>query len=125
MVNDLKEDVIFFSNINDPKEFYKKADLFILSSIYEGFGNVLVEALQNKCPVITSNCKSGPMEIIENGKYGYYFNVGDYYELSNKIIKFIKNPKDLRKKTIQFKKIIKRFSLKENSKNFEKLFEQV
>ena len=57
--------------------------------------------------------------------YGYYFNVGDYYELSNKIIKFIKNPKDLRKKTIQFKKIIKRFSLKENSKNFEKLFEQV
>ena len=123
--NGLKKDVIFFSNINNPKEFYKKADLFILSSIYEGFGNVLVEALQYKCPVITSNCKSGPMEIIENGKYGYYFNVGDYHELSNKIIKFIKNPKDLTKKTIQFKKIINQFSLKENLNNYEKLFRQI
>tara|TARA_B100000886_G_scaffold339223_1_gene304049 strand:- start:656 stop:1789 length:1134 start_codon:yes stop_codon:yes gene_type:complete len=125
VVNDLKKDVIFFSNINNPKEFYKKADLFILSSIYEGFGNVLVEALQNKCPVITSNCKSGPMEIIGNGKYGYYFNVGDYYQLSNKIIKFIKDPKELKKRTIRFKKIIRRFSLKENSNNFEKLFRQI
>ena len=124
-VNDLKEDVFFFSNINNPEEFYKKADLFILSSIYEGFGNVLVEALQYKCPVITSNCKSGPMEIIENGKYGYYFNIGDDYELSNKILKFIRNPKDLRKKTIQFKKVIRRFSLKENSNSFEKLFKEI
>ena len=65
------------------------------------------------------------MEIIENGKYGYYFNVGDYHELSNKIIKFIKNPKDLTKKTIQFKKIINQFSLKENSNNYEKLFRQI
>jgi glycosyltransferase involved in cell wall biosynthesis len=70
--------------------FYKKSNLFILSSIYEGFGNVLVEALQHKCPVITSNCKSGPMEIIENGKYGYFFNVGDYFGLSKKILNFYK-----------------------------------
>ena len=123
--NGLKKDVIFFLNINNPKEFYKKADLFILSSIYEGFGNVLVEALQNKCPVITSNCKSGPMEIIENGKYGYFFNVGDYYELSNKIIQFLKNPRDLRNKTNQSKKIIKKFSMKKNSNNFEKLFRKI
>ncbi len=123
--NGLKKDVIFFSNINNPKEFYKKADLFILSSIYEGFGNVLVEALQHKCPVITSNCKSGPMEIIENGKYGYFFNVGDYLELSKKILKFLKNPNELKKRAIKSKKVLKRFTLKENSNKFERLFKEI
>ncbi len=123
--NDLNNDVIFFTNINNPEIFYKKANLFVLSSIYEGFGNVLVEALNHKCPVITSNCKSGPMEIIENGKYGYFFNVGDYFELSKKILKFLKNPNELKKKTIQSKKILGRFTLKENSNKFEKLFKRV
>ena len=123
--NELSDDVIFLTNINNPEIFYKKANLFILSSIYEGFGNVLVEALQHKCPVITSNCKSGPMEIIENGKYGYFFNVGDYYELSKKMLKFLKNPNELKKKTIQSKKILERFTLKVNSNKFEKLFEEI
>lgn len=123
--NNLSGDVIFLTNINNPEIFYKKANLFVLSSIYEGFGNVLVEALKHKCPVITSNCKSGPMEIIENGKYGNFFNVGDYFELSKKILKFLKNPNELKKKTTKSKKILDRFTLKENSSKFEKLFKEI
>ena len=123
--NNLRNDVVFLTNINNPEMFYKRANLFILSSIYEGFGNVLVEALQHKCPVITSNCKSGPMEIIENGKYGYFFNVGDYFGLSKKILKFLQNPNELKKKTIQSTKTLNRFTLKVNSNKFEKLFKEV
>ena len=69
-INKLKNFVSFFTNINNPTYFYQISNLFILSSKYEGFGNVLVEALKNNCPVITSNCKSGPMEIIADGKFG-------------------------------------------------------
>ena len=110
------------------KQKYKNVKLLLIGhgSLYGNLKNyVEINDLKKDVIFITSNCKSGPMEIIKNGKYGYYFNVGDYHELSNKIIKFIKNPKDLKKKTIQFKKIIKKFSLKENSNNYEKLFKQI
>ena len=84
--NNLNKFVKIYKNVNNPELFYKKADLFVLSSIYEGLGNVLVEALKNKCPVITSSCNSGPMEIINNGKYGDYFSPGDCETLSKKIL---------------------------------------
>ena len=64
--NNLKKFVKIYRNINNPINFFKKADLFILSSIYEGLGNVLIEAIKYKCPIITTNCNSGPMEIISN-----------------------------------------------------------
>ena len=54
--------------------------------------------MKNKCPVITSNCKSGPMEIIANGKYGDYFNIGDYFSLKEKIKMHLLNEKRLKKK---------------------------
>tara|TARA_B100000029_G_scaffold492098_1_gene552994 strand:+ start:37 stop:1170 length:1134 start_codon:yes stop_codon:yes gene_type:complete len=123
--NNLEKNVDFLTNVNDPIKFYKLADLFVLSSIYEGFGNVLVEALHNKCPVITSNCNSGPMEIIKRGKYGDFFNVGDYMALSNKIIKFLENPKKLKRKALKLKKNFKEFTLKKNSENFQKLFKKI
>ena len=65
------------------------------------------------------------MEIIENGKYGYFFNVGDYLELSKKILKFLKNPNELKKRAIKSKKVLKRFTLKENSNKFERLFKEI
>ena len=61
-----------------------------MSSKYEGFGNVLVEAAMFKINVISSNCNSGPKEILLNGKGGQLFKVGDHIELSNKIIKSLK-----------------------------------
>ena len=105
--------------------FYKKADLFILSSIYEGLGNVLVEALKNNCPVITSSCNSGPMEIIGNGKYGDYFLPRDHKTLAKKILKHFKSPKRLKKKLKIPSSHLKKFSLKNNIDNFIKLFGKI
>ena len=66
----------------------------------------------NKIPIISSNCKHGPTEILENGKYGDLFQVGDHRELTRKIKNFINNPQELIKKSNKFYKSLKRFNTK-------------
>jgi glycosyltransferase involved in cell wall biosynthesis len=54
----------------NPFKYLARADLFVMSSRWEGFGNTLVEALACGCPVIATNCDSGPSEILDGGRYG-------------------------------------------------------
>ena len=124
-LNNLKNYVSFFRNINNPNYFYKISNLFVLSSKYEGFGNVVVEALKHNCPVIISKCQSGPMEIISNGKYGDYFEVGNHISLKKKIKNHLLNEKRLKKKTKLSKSYIKIFNLENNKLKFMKLFNDV
>lgn len=124
-INKLNGYVKIYKTVNNPTFFYKKANLFILSSIYEGLGNVLVEALKNKCPVITSSCNSGPLEIISNGKYGDYFKPKDFNTLARKIEKHFQNPSRLKNKSIKSLKFLKKFSLKNNINRFLNLFKNI
>ena len=70
----------------NPYPWYNGCDLFVLSSNHEGFGNVIVEALACGKPVVSTDCPSGPSEILENGKYGELVAVGDSKALSETII---------------------------------------
>ena len=75
----------------NPFQYIKQADIFLLSSKYEGSPNVLVEALFLNKYIISTNCPTGPSEILQNGKFGKIFNVGDYKMLSKLILNFKKN----------------------------------
>jgi glycosyltransferase involved in cell wall biosynthesis len=72
--------------VQNPISYLKGADLFVLSSAWEGFGNVIVEALACGVPVVSTDCKSGPAEILENGKYGSLVPVGEPQALAETIL---------------------------------------
>lgn len=70
----------------NPFNYYKNCDVFVLSSIYEGLPSVLLEALSIGCPIVSTDCSSGPDEILEGGKYGELVPVGDYNAISEAIM---------------------------------------
>jgi glycosyltransferase involved in cell wall biosynthesis len=78
----------------NPYPFLRRASVFVLSSRYEGFGNVLVEALLCGCPVVSTNCPSGPAEILDNGKYGALVPVGDERTLADAICETLDTPQN-------------------------------
>ena len=121
--NNLNKNVSILTNIMNPTKFYKIADLFVLTSIYEGFANVIVEALSMNCPVISSDCNSGPKEILQKNKFGKIFPVGNYATLSKKIIDHFNNPLILKNKTKLFKSV-KKYNLKNYIKAYESLFNE-
>lgn len=80
----------------NPFKYIKSADLFILSSQYEGLPNVLIESMFLKKSVISTDCPTGPKEILNNGNYGSLFRVGDYKSLAKLILDYKKNKKKIK-----------------------------
>jgi glycosyltransferase involved in cell wall biosynthesis len=62
---------------SDPAPFYASADLFVLGSDFEGYGLVIVEAMHFGLPVVSTDCESGPREILADGEYGELVPCGD------------------------------------------------
>lgn len=67
----LKDRVLLPGNISNPYPFYNNASLFISSSRWEGFGNVIVEALSFGLPIIITDSSGAPSEILDNGIFGF------------------------------------------------------
>jgi glycosyltransferase involved in cell wall biosynthesis len=84
----------------NPYQYMAAADIFVLSSLYEGFGNVIVEAMACGAPVIATDCPYGPAEIIEDGVSGLLVPPADAEALSQAIIRLCTDP-DLKQRLIQ------------------------
>ncbi|MDB9733871.1 glycosyltransferase [Porticoccaceae bacterium] len=89
--------IYFLGNVSNPFYYLKRSNLFVLNSEIEGFPNVLVEAMACNLPVISSDCKSGPREILQNEKYGLLYPVGDVKELVAKMKYYLYSNIDLQK----------------------------
>ena len=82
---ELGEDVILAGFASDPWPYYASADLFVLSSNREGFPGVLVEAMLAGLPIVSTDCESGPREILDGGRLGRLVPVGDAEALAKAI----------------------------------------
>ena len=88
----IAESVDMVGFVDNPYKYMARAAVFVLSSRKEGFGNVLVEALACGTPVVSTDCPSGPTEILEDGKYGLLVPAGDAESLAEAILATLNNP---------------------------------
>jgi glycosyltransferase involved in cell wall biosynthesis len=118
---DLTQKVDLPGFLQNPYSYMAHADLFILSSRFEGLPTVLIEALACGTPVVATDCISGPAEILENGRYGHLVPVGNVDALSKAIIASIHKPKN--KEILQ--KRAQLYSVENATKAYMELIAQV
>ena len=109
---DLEDSVDLFGFTENPYSFVNKADIFVLSSNSEGLPNALIEAMACGTPVISTNCPSGPSEILDGGKFGKLVPVNNPEALAKAVIETLNNPVE----SSELKKRANFFSV-ENSAN--------
>lgn len=90
----ITEDMAFPGFVENPYAYMARANVFALSSIYEGFGNVVAEAIATGTAVVSTDCESGPAEILDYGRYGKLAPVGDVTALAAAINETLDHPAD-------------------------------
>lgn len=78
--------------VSNPYAYMSHASAFVLSSRWEGLPTALIEAMACGCPVVATDCPSGPREILAEGKYGELVPVGDVEALSSALTRVLQNP---------------------------------
>ena len=88
----LADDVLFPGYVANPFAYMSRAAVFVLSSVFEGLPGVLIQALACGCPVLSTDCPSGPTEILEEGRYGPLVPMGDERAMAEAIDKTLDRP---------------------------------
>ena len=121
----LENEIVFLGLQLNPYVWMKNAEFFIHSSHYEGFGLVLVEALITNGMVISSNCPVGPREILEDGKVGILFSVGDKEKLIEETLKILTNEDLVKKYRKEAQRKIEEFLKERVKKEIIKLLDEI
>ena len=88
----LEDEVDLPGFVLNPFKYMARAGVFVLSSAWEGLGNVLIEAMALGTPCVATDCPSGPREILGGGKWGRLVPVGDVKALADAILETLDNP---------------------------------
>ena len=116
----LNKNVKLIGYQKNPFKFIRQADILLLTSLFEGSPNILVEALYLKKYIISTNCPTGPKEILSNGEYGSLVKTGDYKKIAKLLINFKKNSNNKNKIEKGFKSL-KKFDYRVNCEKYLKL----
>lgn len=119
--NNLTSYVDFVGFVENPYSYFKNADAFVLSSYYEGLPTVLIEALACGCNIVSTDCPTGPNEILEDGEYGFLSNVDDHKDLLEKTKLCLEKP-------IEKSKLISQsmnYSTQKSKERYEELLREV
>jgi len=118
----LESQVIMPGLVSNPFPVLQQCELFVLSSRYEGFGNVIIEAMSCGIPVISTNCPSGPGEIINSGKNGILVPNQDKDRLAQAMKTLMSDPERRQELSAQAQNSLRRFELNEIVSQWEQLF---
>ncbi len=117
----LDEDIIMPGFQKNPFTYISKADVFVLSSFFEGFGNVIVEAMSLGIPVVSTDCPSGPGEIIQHGINGLLVPVKDHNSMAEAVIKLMSDKNTRDEIVMNGNRRVKDFSLGNMTESFREL----
>lgn len=122
----LQEHIKLLGVKKNPYPWIKNSKLLVHSSKSEGFGLVLVEALILKIIIVSTNCKVGPREILDSGKYGSLVEVGDYNAMAQEILELLQENSTKKEKYLSnIDESIERFEKKNIIKQIERVLESL
>lgn len=118
----ISERVAFLGFVTNPFKYMAHANVFVLSSLQEGFGNVIIEAMACGLPVMATDCPTGPGEIITDGENGILVRVGDEIGLARGIMKILGDDSLAKKYAGAGKKRAEFFSVEKSVAQYQHLF---
>ena len=87
----IEKNIIFYDPVKNIEDKYLEASIYLMTSRFEGFGMVLIEAMASGLPCIAYDCPCGPRSIIENYQNGFLIEDGNEYQFIEKLNDFIEN----------------------------------
>ena len=121
----LKNKFLFRGNVRNVEKYLIKSDLFINTSVYEGFPNSVIQAINCGVPVIASRSYGGINEILSNGKFGTFFKTGNEGDLAKKIVDFYKYNWKFYKKAKLAHSSLKKYDFKNLHNKFSKILREI
>ena len=106
----LQERCFLVGRVGNVADWYNNSSVFVFTSKYEGFGNVVAEAMAHGCPVVSYNCPVGPSDIIEDGVNGILVETGNMQELVRQLDRLMTDRRTAERLAAKAKKVREAYS---------------